>query len=109
TVPMDQMDAAKKQLVVEVESRKGEALLHWSAAEPVDGNKGFVSAAGVHEEKVLDAKASADELFQAGVRKEKEGRTEEAVGLYAQVLAKDPAHVPALLTLAERDYRAADF
>src|SRR5207248_1810561 len=34
---------------------------------------------------------------------------EDAFRLYAQVLAKDPAHIPALLKLAERDYRVADF
>ncbi|MGE5204637.1 MAG: DUF5107 domain-containing protein [Chlamydiota bacterium] len=109
SVPVEQMDDARKQLVVEVTSSRGDSLLRWSAAEPVDGNKNFVSAAGAHEEKKLEANASADELFRAGVREEQEGRPQKAERLYQQALAKDASYVPALLMLAGRDYQAVNF
>lgn len=102
TVPVEELDDARKQLAVEVTSSRGDSLLRWSAAEPVDGNKGFVSTAGVHKEKKLEANASADELFRAGVSEEQEGRPQKAERLYQQALAKDAGYVPALLKLAER-------
>ena len=109
TVPVEQLDAARKQLAVEVMSKAGEVLLHWSAAEPVDGNADFVSTAGEHEQKQLDANAPADEVFRFGVREEQEGRPQKAESLYEQAVEKDSGYSPALLKLAERDYRAADF
>ena len=109
SVPVERLDDARKQLAVEVTSSRGDSLLRWSAAEPVDGNKNFISTAGVHEQKKLEANASADELFRAGVREEQEGRPQKAERFYQQALAKDAGYVPALLKVAERDYRAADF
>jgi tetratricopeptide (TPR) repeat protein len=109
SVPVEQLEAARKQLAVEVTSSRGDTLLRWSAAEPVDGNTNFISTAGVRAEKSLDANAPAGELFQAGVREEQEDRPQRAERFYEHALAKDPGYVPALLKLAERDYRAADF
>jgi len=109
TVPVEQLEAARKQLAVEVASSKGAVLLHWSAAEPVDGNRDFVSTAGTHEQEQLAANATADEVFRFGVREEQEGRPQEAERLYEEAAEKNPGYVPALLKLAERDYRAADF
>lgn len=109
TVPVEQLEAARKQLAVEVASSKGEILLHWSAAEPVDGNPDFVSAAGTHQQEQLPANVTADEVFRFGVREEQEGRPQAAEHLYELAAEKNPGYVPALLKLAERDYRAADF
>lgn len=108
-VPIAQLESARNQLSVEVTSNGGARLLRWSAAEPVDGNPNFVSTAGVHEQKRVSAAAPADELYRAGVVEEKEGRPQKAEELYKQALQKDPGYVPALLKIAERDYRAADF
>lgn len=109
TVPVEQLDAARKQLAVEVMSKTGDILLHWSAAEPVDGNPDFVSTAGEHKQAQLPASATADEVFRFGVREEQEGRPQGAGRLYEEAAEKNPGYVPALLKLAERDYRAADF
>src|SRR5512146_3537313 len=100
TVPVEQLDAARKQLAVEVASSKGEILLHWSAAEPVDGNPDFVSAAGTHQQEQLPANATADEVFRFGVREEQEGRPQAAEHLYKEAAEKNPGYVPALLKLA---------
>ncbi|HEU5337609.1 MAG TPA: DUF5107 domain-containing protein [Terriglobales bacterium] len=108
-VPVAQVDAAKKQLSVEVASDKGDVLLRWSAAEPVDGNPNFISRAGAHEQEPVSAAAPADELFRAGVADEKEGRPQEAEDFYRQALQKDPGYASALLKIAEHEYRAADF
>ena len=109
TVPAEQLEAARKQLAVDVASSKGAVLLHWSAAEPVDGNPEFVSTAGEHKQEQLTANATADKVFRFGVREEQEGRPQEAERLYKEAADKNPGYVPALLKLAERNYRAADF
>ena len=108
-VPVAQLESAKKHLSVDITSNSGAVLLRWSAAEPVDGNPNFVSTAGIHEQTSLSAAAPADELFRAGVVHEKEGRPQKAEDLYKRALQKDSGYVPALLKLAERDYRAANF
>lgn len=108
-VPIEEEEQAQRQLAVEVKTAAGQSLLHWSAAEPVDGNPNFVSHAGEHPRPELSAQATASELLRAGVEAEKQGKPQQADRLYQQALEKDPGSVPALLKLAERDYQAADF
>ncbi len=109
SVPVASVESAKKELVVEVNAENGDTLLRWSAVDPLDGNPDFTPAAGVHAPKEAGPNQPVDELFLHGVHEEKEGRTETAAGIYKKVLERDAGHVGALLKLAWRDYRAADF
>jgi len=88
TLPLDDLDAAKKELEVQVfsevrphtvaGSEDSRILLSWSAADPVDGNPNFIPAAGVHRLKQPGADSDVDELFLRGVREQKEGQQETA-------------------------------
>ncbi len=96
--------------IVEVESSTGQILAHWSASDPVDRNPDFVPAAGSPEPKEKPTeRMTVDELFLRGVEQEKSGWAEVAAGTYEAVLKRDSGHIPALLKLAMRHYRAADF
>jgi tetratricopeptide (TPR) repeat protein len=110
TVPVASIEAARKSLVVDVAGADSRALLHWSAADPIDGNKDFVSEVGVHEakDKAIDD-MTAEELYLRGVDQEKDGDPQAAEQTYKQALRSNPNYVPALLKLAWRDYTAADF
>ncbi len=109
-VPVASIEAARKSLSVDVVDADSHPLLHWSAADPIDGNKDFVPAAGVHErkEKPLEA-MTAEDLYLRGVEQEKNGDQEAAAKTYEQILQRKPGYVPALLKLAYRDYGAANF
>lgn len=108
-VAVESLGAAKKALSVAIEDGRSRSLLHWSAAEPVDGNPDFVSVAGVHrpELKPFD-KMTAEEIYLRGVEQEKNGDAEASANTYGQALQRDPMFIPALLKLAWRDYRAAN-
>jgi tetratricopeptide (TPR) repeat protein len=99
----------QRQLTVEVEDRDGRVPLHWSAADPIDGNPDFVPAAGAHAIKETPgSEASAEELFLRGVEEEKRGDEESAAETFKQVLDHDQAYTPALIKLAWHSYRVAD-
>lgn len=117
-VPVEDLQTAQHELVVNIQSAEGKTLLHWSAADPIDGNPDFVPMEGTSPPPPKpSAKMSVEELFQFGVKKEKEygvelakpGQEEEVARIYQQVLERDPGFTPALLKLAWRRYRAADF
>jgi tetratricopeptide (TPR) repeat protein len=109
TVPIEDVEAAKAALVVEIAGSDERPILRWSAADPVDGNRDFVPAAGVHSIAPKPAdKMTVDELFLYGVLQEKDGQPEAALRTYQQVLERDPVNIPALLKLAWQDYRAAN-
>lgn len=106
---VDGLDAARKDLVVEVFA--GRRLVgRWSAADPIDGNPDFVPAAGKKPPppKPRD-QMTVEELFLAGVEEEKDGKENAAADTYTEVLAREPGYVPALLKQAWRSYRAANF
>ena len=109
-VPVADLGAAKKQVEITVADSSGQVLLHWSAADPIDGNPDFVPAAGVHPapRKPLEA-MSVEEIFLSGVDAEKEGREQSAVEAYLAALKRDPGYVPALLKLAWRELAAGNF
>jgi tetratricopeptide (TPR) repeat protein len=109
SVPVENLEAAKQSLSVEIESSDSRLLLHWSAADPIDGKKDFVPAAGVHEAalKPLE-KMTVEEIYLRGVEQEKSGAAEAAANTYEQVLQRDPMYIPALLKLAMRDTAAAN-
>ncbi|MCL5006362.1 MAG: DUF5107 domain-containing protein [Acidobacteria bacterium] len=117
-VPVANVFAAKHELVVEIASKDGRSLLHWSAAEPVDGNPDFSSRSCTLESPGSPSpKMTAQELYDLGVEKEKRyGLEAGSVGgecpiyeIYQQAVRRDPHFTPALLKLAWREYRGADF
>jgi tetratricopeptide (TPR) repeat protein len=102
-------EEARKSLSVDIVDANSRTLLHWSRSDPVDGNKDFVPAAGVHEAKEKPLAAmTAEELYLRGVEEEKDGQPEAAAKTYEQVLQREPSSAPALLKLAYRDYDAAN-
>jgi tetratricopeptide (TPR) repeat protein len=109
-VSVSDLEAAKKQMEIEVKSSDGKTLLFWSAAEPLDGDPDFVPAAGVaaaHPKP--EDKMTVEELFLHGVGQEKDGDLESAAETYQVVLERDPSYVPALIKLTWKQYRAGDF
>ena len=109
-IPVPDVAAAKKQLVVTIENAEGKELLHWNAGEPVDGNPNLSAKPGVQEvNQKPNSELTTEELFLRGVNDEKEGRRLQAASIYKEVLKRDSGYVPALLKLAEEDYYAADF
>lgn len=110
TLPVPDLDEARKTLKVQIESAQGQPLLAWQAAEPVDGNPDFVPAAGTHLQRITyTSQTPLQELFLHGLFLEKQGRSRAAQKIYQQVLARDPGYIPALLEEAWRSYRAANF
>jgi tetratricopeptide (TPR) repeat protein len=107
---VEDLEAAKKNLAVEIRPSGGQTLLRWSAAEPVDGNLDFVPAAGARRPpgKSLD-KMTVEELFLYGIEQEKDGEDDAAAETFRQVLERDPGYLLALVKLAWRAYRAGDF
>jgi tetratricopeptide (TPR) repeat protein len=117
-VSVTDLEAARTSLVVDITSAKDQRLLHWSVADPIDGNPDFVPIAGTAEPapKALNV-MTVQEIYQYGVKMEKEsavegaqpGEEEEIANIYRRALEQDPGYTPALLKLAWRRYRAADF
>lgn len=109
-VPVEDVQAAKSQVSVEVLAPGGQVLLRWSAADPVDGNPDFVPAAGSSLPPPTPVeKMTVEELFLQGVDQEKDGNDEAAAKTYAEVLERDPRYIPALLKQAWQSYRGGDF
>jgi len=110
SVPVEDSGAAPKKLEVDVTAPDGQTVLHWSAADPIDGNPDFVPAANVSAPapKPLD-KLSVEELYLCGVGEEKDGDERRAVETYRAVLDRDPGHVAALRKLAWHEFRRGDF
>ena len=107
--PGDSVEEQLKTATVDITDPHGRTLLHWSAADPIDGNPDFVSAAGTHKESSPpEPHSSVEALFLSGIDQEKHGNEEGAVRTYGQVLERDSAYIPALIKLAWRSYRAAD-
>lgn len=101
---------AKTKLTIDVLDEHGATLLHWSAADPVDGNPDLVPAADAAEPHPPDpGKMTVEELFRLGVAEETSGHDLAAHATFQQVLERDSGYVPALLKIAWWDYRAADF
>ena len=110
SVAVKDLERARKELVVEVESAEGVRLLRWSAADPIDGNLDFVPTAGQPEPQPKSIRQmTVEELFLHGVEREKAHDDQAAVGIYEMVLERDPGYVPALLKQAWHRYQATDF
>lgn len=110
TVPIRNLDAAHKALSVDIRSAQGQTILHWSAAEPVDGNPDFVPKAGtrlLHRISVTP-NTPLEQLYLHAVFLEKQGKLPAALKIYEEVLARDPGFIPALRKEAIYAYLAAD-
>ena len=108
--PISAPPADRKQLEIEIDDSHGKRLLSWSAEDPVDGNREFVSRAGEHAAKELSPEAmSVEELYLRGIQQEKEGRDEAALATFQEVVKRDQGNTEALLKLVWWKYRAADF
>jgi tetratricopeptide (TPR) repeat protein len=110
SLSVDDLESARRALAVDIESADGQLLLHWSAADPLDGNVDFVPAAGkpALRPKPVE-KMTVEELFLHGLDQAKDGEEEAAQKTYDEVLRRDPGYVSALLKKAWWNYRAADF
>ena len=77
---------------------------------PLTATRTLSRAAGIHEASpVPDEKLGVQELFLAAQADEKEGRQVDAARRYKETLDRDPKYIPALLQMAFKAYRAADF
>ncbi len=109
-VPVADLEAAKSKIEIEVTGPNDQVLLHWSAADPIDGNPDFVPAAGVRTAPHKPAEAmSVEELFLSGVEAEKDGTEQTAEATYLAVLKRDPGYIPALVKMAWHELRAGNF
>lgn len=109
-VPLENLEPAKQALEVSIQAAHGGSLLRWSVADPIDGNPEFVPTADATEPSPKPLREmTVEELFLHGVELERARDEQTALRVYEQALQRDAAYVPALLKLAWRSYRAADF
>ncbi len=110
-VAVQNPEQAKKDLNVQILSAQGNVLLHWSAAEPIDGNPDLVPSVGKAIKRKIDItpQTPIEELYLHGVFLQKTENELGASKIYDQVLQRDPGYVPALLQQAWIHYHAADF
>lgn len=105
--PVDDIDAAKDRTEVEITDRSGDKLLHWSATDPIDGNRDFIP--GLKVQQAASGDNTVQELFLQGALLEKEGQQEDADRLFKESLRRDPNYVPVLRKMAIQSYHAAEF
>ncbi len=111
TIPVLDLDQAKRDLRIQVKSTPERVLLQWSASAPVDGNADLVALAGKPLQTPLSItqQTPVEQLYLNGVFLEKRGDMQGALTTYDQVLQRDPGYVPALLQKALYAYRSTDF
>jgi tetratricopeptide (TPR) repeat protein len=111
TIPAPDLDRARKELRVKIQSAQGNVLLDWSASAPIDGNPDLVPSVGkpLQTPVAVTPETSVEQLYLQGVFLQKTGDTEGARKIYEQVLQRDPGYVPALLQQASYEYRAANY
>ncbi len=111
TVPVEELEQAKKNLEIQILSAQGKVLLQWSASEPIDGNPDLIPSVGKPIKRRIDitSRTPVEELYLHGVFLQKTGNEPGALKIYDQVLQRDAGYVPALLQEAWIHYRAADF
>ncbi len=110
TLPVQNLEQARKDLSVEIRSTDGQTILHWAAAEPVDGNPDFVQAAGTHLHRIAyTSQTPIEEVYLHGLFLEKSGDRQAALKVYDELLERDPGYIPALVKEATYAYLAVDF
>ncbi|HEX7361259.1 MAG TPA: DUF5107 domain-containing protein [Bryobacteraceae bacterium] len=110
SVPIRSVDAARKGLSVQIRSAHGRAILHWSAAQPADGNPDFVPKAGTRLRHQISytPKTPLNQVYLHGLFLEKQGKLQAARKVYREALRRDPDYIPALRKEAQYSYLAAD-
>ncbi|MGH9586446.1 MAG: DUF5107 domain-containing protein [Acidobacteriaceae bacterium] len=111
TFPVKDGNAAKKNLEVDVISASGKSILHWSAAEPLDGNPDFVPLAGkrIRTEIPDSPQTPTQALYMRGVLLQEMNNLQGAIKVYKEVLQRDPDYIPALLKEGWLQYQAGSF
>jgi len=109
-IPAADIQLAKHKTSVDLLGVSGEQILHWNAAEPVDGNAEPLVPARAAESKIPKQKdVSVEELYLSGLRDEKRGDRENAHRLFEEALKRDSNYIPALRKLAVEEYLGGDF
>jgi tetratricopeptide (TPR) repeat protein len=109
-IPDADIKIASNKTSVELFGDSGKLLLHWSAAEPVDGNADLVSRTLAAVSQTLKkGDLSVEEMYLNGVLEDKRGNHEVARQLFEQVLKRDPNYIPVLRKLAIQAYLGGDF
>jgi len=110
SVSVQDVSTAKQKLEVEVKSADGQPMLHWSAAEPIDGNPEFVPREGTRLESEIpdSAQTPTQALYLRGVFLQKIGNMQGALKVYDEVLQLDPDYIPALLREGWYQYQAGN-
>jgi tetratricopeptide (TPR) repeat protein len=84
--------------------------VHWSAAEPVDGNSDSLLHDTADVSQTLKkGDLSVEALYLNGVLEDKRGNHEIAHHLFERVLERDSSYIPALRKLAMQDYLGGNF
>lgn len=110
SIPLPTGQTSASTLEVTLTDQTGSVLLHWNAADPIDGNPDFVSRAGNHPAKHSSTReSSAQQLYLKGLIQQKEGRQNEALQTFQDVLQSDPGYIPALQSCVLLLYRGAQF
>lgn len=109
--PVADVEQAKKNLNIQIVSSEGKTLLHWSAADPIDGNPDMVPSVGKPIKKHIEvtAQTPVEELYLHGVFLQKTENEPGAMKIFDEVLQRDPGYIPALLKEAWHFYNAAEF
>ena len=91
TIPVEDIEQARKELSVKMQSAQGKVLLRWTAASPVDGNVNLATSSGkpLQTEISVTAQTPLEKLYRNGVFLEKRGDTQGAMKVYNQVLLRD--------------------
>ena len=109
-IPVANVNFARNKTVVDIVGESGRILLHWSAAEPVDGNSDSLLRKLADVANIIgDGDPSAEDLYLHGVLEDKQGNHADALQLFDEALKRDPKYIPALRELAMREYVAGDF
>jgi len=108
-IQVDDIKMARNRASVDILGESGRVLLHWNAAEPVDGNSDLLP------QKPADVPSptgnrdqSAEDLYLRGVREDKLGNHADALRQFYEALKLDPNYIPVLRELAMREYPGGD-
>lgn len=99
------MGIVRNKTSVELLDNSGKVLVHWSAAEPVDGNSDSVEHRRADASQMLKkSDASVEEEYLNAVGEDKRGNHEAALGLFEEILKHDPDYIAVLRKLAMLEY-----
>ena len=109
-IPVEDVEIARDKTSVELRGNSRNVLVHWSAAEPVDGNSDSLLHDTADVSQTLKkGDLSVEALYLNGVLEDKRGNHEIAHHLFERVLERDSSYIPALRKLAMQDYLGGNF